>query len=196
QDPGALEAEHEVQRRERFFSLSAQPGGVFLKGRLDRVAGETLRVALDAMGQYGDETRSPGQAAADALAMLAEGACAGARPTAASGGGSVRPASGETGPGAGASDAGVTSGTVSRPHVSLLVPAETVAELLAHQRAGADVACAPVVLPWGTVAPATLEDGTPVPMTELARALCEADITRIVMSAESLPLDVGRTKRL
>ncbi|WP_425484399.1 hypothetical protein, partial [Cellulomonas humilata] len=46
QDPGALEAEHEVQRRERFFSLSAQPGGVFLKGRLDRVAGETLRVAL------------------------------------------------------------------------------------------------------------------------------------------------------
>ncbi|WP_210767637.1 DUF222 domain-containing protein, partial [Cellulomonas humilata] len=71
QDPGALEAEHEVQRRERFFSMSVQPGGVFLKGRLDRVAGETLRVALDAMGQYGDQTRSPGQASADALAMLA-----------------------------------------------------------------------------------------------------------------------------
>ncbi|WP_421740851.1 hypothetical protein [Cellulomonas sp.] len=195
QDPGALEAEHETQRRERFFSLSVQPQGVFLKGRLDHLAGESLRVALDAMGQYGDETRSPGQASADALAMLAEHACAG-RPTPASGGGSVRPASGETGPGAGASDAGVTSGTVSRPHVSLLLPAETVAELLAHQRAGADVACTPVALPWGTVAPATLEDGTPVPMTELARALCEADLTRIVMSAESLPLDVGRTKRL
>ncbi|NUU15645.1 hypothetical protein HP550_00080, partial [Cellulomonas humilata] len=113
--------------------------------------------------------------------------------------------------------------------MSLLVPAETVAELLTHQRvldeaasaarghastldgaatladdgrsagdvrAPGDRLCALIALPWGTVAPATLEDGTPVPMTELARALCEADITRIVMSAESLPLDVGRTKRL
>ncbi len=33
-------------------------------------------------------------------------------------------------------------------------------------------------------------------MTELARALCTADISRIVMSAEGIPLDVGRTKRL
>ncbi|NUU16275.1 DUF222 domain-containing protein, partial [Cellulomonas humilata] len=197
QDPGALEAEHEVQRRERFFSLSAQPGGVFLKGRLDRVAGETLRVALDAMGQYGDQTRSPGQAAADALAMLAEGACAGARPTAARGGvGSPSGLAADAGVQPAGGDRGGTPGAVSRPHLSLLVPVETIAELLAHQRAGADVACAPVALPWGAVAPATLEDGTPVAMSELARVLCEADITRMVMSAESLPLDVGRTKRL
>ncbi len=227
QDPGALEAEHETQRRERFFSLSVQPQGVFLKGRLDRLAGETLRVALDAMGQYGDETRSPGHAAADALVMLAEHACAG-RPTTA-------------GVDSGASASG-TTGSVSRPHLSLLVPAETVAELLAHQRVldeaasaarqhGATLAdatmldgattlddadgrldgdgrnasdglaprdrlCAPIARPWGTVAPATLEDGTPVAMSELARVLCEADITRIVMSAESVPLDVGRSKRL
>ena len=35
-----------------------------------------------------------------------------------------------------------------------------------------------------------------MPMSELARALCTADISRIVMSAEGIPLDVGRTKRL
>ncbi|WP_421734478.1 hypothetical protein [Cellulomonas sp.] len=238
QDPAALQAEHEAQHRERFFSLSVQPHGVFLKGRLDRIAGESLRVALDAMGQYGDDTRSPGQASADALTMLAEGACAGARR-----------AAGPEGTEDGAPMT-VTSGAVSRPHVSLLVAAETVAELLTHQRAldeaasaahghdrtradaptladtatlndadsraaddddvdvdvdvdrsGAGLApghrlCAPVALPWGTVAPATLEDGTPVAMSELARVLCEADVTRIVMSAESLPLDVGRSKRL
>lgn len=99
---------------------------------------------------------------------------------------------------AGAVDLGgaVLSGTVSRPHVSLLVPAETVAELIAHEKAGADVAAPPIALPWGPVAPATLEDGTPVAMSELARVLCEADITRIVMSAEGVPLDVGRSKRL
>ncbi len=223
QDPAALQAEHEAQHRERFFSMSVQPHGVFLKGRLDRIAGESLRVALDAMGQYGDDTRSPGQASADALTMLAEGACAGARR-----------AAGPEGTEDGAPMT-VTSGAVSRPHVSLLVAAETVAELLAHQRAleaaadaaddhgtvrggitllggaatladstartgvglaPADRLCAPVALPWGTVAPATLEDGTPVAMSELARVLCEAEITRIVLSAESLPLDVGRAKRL
>ncbi len=51
-------------------------------------------------------------------------------------------------------------------------------------------------VPWSSVAPATLEDGTPVAMSELARALCDAEITRIVMSAEGVPLDVGRTRRL
>ena len=226
-DPAALQVAHDEQYRERFFSLSAQPNGVFLKGRLDRVAGESLRVALDAMGQFRDDTRSAGQASADALTMLAEKVCAGTGPTRTAGSetgsgsgswstsesgsataGAVR--IGAAGPG-GADHTGVggpggtvgdglagtaVSGTVSRPHVSLLVPAETVAELLAQQRAGADVACAPIDLPWSPVPPATLEDGTPVPMSELARVLCEADITRIVMSAEGLPLDVGRTKRL
>ncbi|WP_421740268.1 DUF222 domain-containing protein [Cellulomonas sp.] len=182
QDPAGLQATHDAQHRERFFIVSAQSDGVFLKGRLDRVAGETLRVALDAMGQYGDDTRSPGQASADALTMLAELACAGSAPV---------PATGEDDPAVSA-----RPGAMSRPHLSLLVPAETVAELLAHQRSGVDAACAPIALPWGTVPPATMEDGTPVPMSELATALCGADITRVVMSAESLPLDVGRSKRL
>ncbi|MBO3083767.1 HNH endonuclease signature motif containing protein [Cellulomonas fengjieae] len=226
QDPAGVQGEHDRQYRERFFTLSAQPDGVFLKGRLDRVAGESLRVALDAMGQFGDHTRSPAQASADALTMLAEKACAGTGPgagersaTAPAGAGAGAGAGAAAGAGVGAragvgageaagtgvgGRGGATgaggaaggSGTVGRPHVSLLVPAETVAELIAHERAGADVVAPPITLPWGTVAPATLEDGTPVAMSELARVLCQADLTRIVMSAEGLPLDVGRTKRL
>ena len=222
-DPAGLQASHDEQQRERFFSMSAQPHGVFLKGRLDRVAGETLRIALDAMGQFGDDTRSPGQACADALTMLAEKVCAGSTPrrvVGESGAHSAGPvAHGSTATVGPLVDSGtdlacensaatLVSGTVSRPHLSLLVPAETVAELIAHQRAldaetmaqddrgGTGLVCAPIALPWAPVVPATLEDGTPVALSELARALCDAEITRIVMSAESLPLDVGRTKRL
>ncbi|QVI66735.1 DUF222 domain-containing protein [Cellulomonas fengjieae] len=202
QDPAGVQGEHDRQYRERFLSLSAQPDGVFLKGRLDRVAGESLRVALDAMGQFGDQTRSPGQASADALTMLAEKVCAGTGPVRAAAGsslsgadGAAPTAGGGVGEAAGAAGAAV-SGMVPRPHVSLLVSAETVAELIAHERAGADVVAPPIALPWGTVAPATLEDGTPVAMSELARVLCQADLTRIVLSAEGVPLDVGRTKRL
>ncbi|KQR10357.1 HNH endonuclease signature motif containing protein [Cellulomonas sp. Leaf334] len=217
-DPAGLQSAHDEQHRERFFSMSTQPHGVFLQGRLDRVAGESLRIALDAMGQIPDETRSPGQASADALTMLAEKACTGSPAHRSS---STTP---DDSPAiAGAGTGAAATGAGSRPHLSLLVPAETVAELIAHQRAldSADTAadqdllvdgleqggqvtpgdparrvCAPIELPWAPVVPATLEDGTPVAMSELARALCEAEITRIVMTAEGLPLDVGRTRRL
>ncbi|WNB86283.1 hypothetical protein [Cellulomonas sp. ATA003] len=44
--------------------------------------------------------------------------------------------------------------------------------------------------------PATLEDGTPVPVTELAAAMCDCDITRVVIDAHGELLDLGRTQRL
>lgn len=290
QDPAGLEAAHQDSYQARFLVLSAQPHGVFLKGQLDSTAAESLRVALDAMAQFPDETRTPGQACADALVMLAERICAGT--SAPLGAGTAAPLGAGTAPGASrvarapgaghvarapgeaAHDAGdvaarmggglsvpagsgdlpdggseQASGTGSRPHLSLLVPAATFAELLAHEQArhpkaatrGSGSNCADsdqdaqtdphpdsgsgsgsdsdsdsdsdsgsgpgadaghgrdrgrVAPDWSPVPPATLEDGTPVAMSELARCLCDADITRIVMAADGQPLDVGRTRRL
>ncbi len=77
QDPAAVEVAFEAQRRERYLSLSIQSHGAFLKGRLDVIAAETLRIALDLMDQHPDHDRTAGQASADALTLLAEHACAG-----------------------------------------------------------------------------------------------------------------------
>ena len=44
--------------------------------------------------------------------------------------------------------------------------------------------------------PATSEDGKVVSASELAAALCDCAMTRVVMDAQGVPLDVGRTKRM
>jgi len=202
-DPAALEDGHQAQRRARFLHLSHQADGTFVRGRLDSMAGHRLQLALEATGQSPDDDRSAEQARADALAALADRAlCAP-----------------ET-----------TSGTSQRAHVSVLVDAETLAEVRArHERfdaasglQGAPGALGPEAdLTTGTasartaaalttertatpdrattrdgmVRPATLEDGTPVPASELARLLCDSELTRMVLTAESVPLDLGRTVR-
>lgn len=196
-DPVALERTVEAQRRERFLILSRQPEGTFLKGRLDHMAAAVLRTAIDSVGQAPDDERTKAQADADALVALAERAMsgtAGIRARRTSEAGALLPDTAQD-----AADARV-SGVSNRPTVSVLVPAETFAELRAAQQrreveaeGAGEAAGAGAYRP---VEPATLEDGTPLAMSQLARVLCDSEVGRIVMSASGIPLDLGRTERL
>ncbi len=192
-DPTSLERGVDAQRRERFFVMSHQPEGTFLKGRLDRLAAETLRVALASVRQAPDDERDKRQADADALVALAERASSGmagvrARRTSPAGG--LLPDLEQD-----AADATV-SGTAGRPTLSVLVPAETFVEVREAQRRRDAGAVPESEIWWRPVEPATLEDGTPVAMSQLGRLLCDSEIGRIVMSADGLPLDVGRAHRV
>lgn len=176
-DPTRLESDHATQRRARFLSLADTPGGTILKGRLDRMAGHRLRLALEAVTPVpsSDDDRDPTQRAADALDALAQGAL---------------------------SDPSSKPGGHVPPHVSLIVTEHTLTGLRAldladRERRGDDADPAEAVDGASeTFSPATLEDGTPVPPSETARILCDAAVTRIVLDAESVPVDLGRTKRL
>lgn len=61
-----------------------------------------------------------------------------------------------------------------------------------HSGAGA---CPPLLAVPEGVASAELEDGTLVPVRELLRVMCDCELTRVVMDAESKPVDVGTTQR-
>lgn len=171
-DPASLERDHQAQRRNRYLHLSDQADGTRLSGMLDRMAGHRLRLALEATGEVPDDDRSPEQARADALVVLGEHALAapGTRP-----------------------------GAAIRPHVSLVLTEDTFAQLRSaaerppHVRAadGAAGSAAPVTAP-----PATFDDGTPVPASEVTRILCDCELTRVVVGTDGAPLDLGRTQRL
>lgn len=210
-DPDALEADHQAQRRERFLHVSDTPRGAFLRGRLDQAAGRRLRHALEALTPRpaADDDRDRGQRAADALDSMAQAilAAADTKPgahvppqvslimtqeawvaarahrdrqraaasSAGAGSGAAADADADARSGAGAgSGAGVGSADATQ----------------VTQDAGA----APH--PSSLCTPATWEDGTPVPASELAIALCECDVTRIAVDANGVPVDLGRTQRL
>lgn len=161
-DPDAVQRGHDAQRRRRFLNLSHTPDGTHLRGLLDRMAGDRLQRALEAVGEVPGPDRTPEQERADALDTLATAALT--EPT--------------TAPGA-----------VVRPHVSLIMREDTVATLRARYRAEPTASEVPS-------APATLDDGTAVPMSEVARILCDCEITRITVDADDLPVNLGRTQRL
>ncbi len=197
-DPHEVERGIAAQRRARYLHLSRQPDGTYLRGRLDNLSGEVLRVAMASVRQAPDADRDRGRADADALVALAERAIsgmAGIRPRRAEANGLPTPD-----PEQDAADARV-SGVANRPTLSLLVPAETFAELDAARRRCQESSTekatdAGVDLDARVAPPATLDDGSPVALSQLARMLCDSEIGRMVMSAEGLPLDVGRTQRL
>jgi len=179
-DPDRVEDEYQAQRRARYLHVTTRPDGTRISGLIDPVAGERLRRALESTGEAPSEDRTPEQARADALDALASTVLS-------------LPSTG--------------SGAAVRPHVSFLMREETFAALQSRRRspetgaAGAVVASGSVptaesVPAAGCVPAATLEDGTPVAMSELARVLCDCEVTRIVVDAADEPVNLGRTARL
>jgi hypothetical protein len=186
-DPAGLERDHQALRRARFLHLSHTPDGTLIKGRLDPVAGHRVSLALEALTPRpsADDDRDHGQRCADALdAMATRTLAADPRP-----------------------------GTHVPVQISFLVTEQTWTAAQAdrdHRRARAGAATGGGSRPPGRIdasdstdgtmavsyPPATLEDGTPVPASELAAAMCDCEITRIVLDADSVPLDVGRTQRV
>nr|WP_263731078.1 HNH endonuclease signature motif containing protein [Cellulomonas sp. SG140] len=220
-DPAQLERDHQAQRAARFLHVSDAPDGTYLKGRLDRVSGEIVRRALDRMGEAPDDERTSEQARADALTAMAStlldlpvsGSVASVRPhislvvdaptfaavrselgrrATRADADAVGPEAPEAGDGAGAivgsgDGAGVAVGVGDGAGVAVGV----------GDGAGVAVGVTPTALPrLGGVTPACTEDGVPVPFSELTRLLCDAEVSRVVLGADSTPVDLGRSVRL
>ena len=167
-DAAAHERGHQAQRAARFLSLADTDTGTRISGLLDRMAGHRLRLALEAANPRpsADDERSYEQRQADALDAIAERILA--LPD-------------------------TTSGAAVRPHVSFIMDARTWAAMRTARAEGGG-RTAHGELPTAAE-PVTLEDGTPVPPSEVARALCDCELTRVVLDADSAPLDLGRTQR-
>lgn len=178
-DPTGPDRELERQRERRFLTVIDTAKGTEIAGLLDHQAGRRLRLSLEAITPRPavEDVRTAGQRRADALVDLAEAVLA----------------SPDTG-----------SGAAVRPHVSLLMSVETLAELRAAQ--GQRVAPGVGVIPghrgptplafrWA-VDPVTDEEGNVIPLSEVARILCDCAVTRIVLDAAGEPVDLGRQARL
>jgi len=180
-DPVSVERDLTEQRDRRYLRITDHPGGTEVHGLLDLRSGHRLRLALEAASPRPtkDDDRTPEQRRADALVAVAEHTLA-------------------------APDS--PSGPTSAPHVSVILTEETWSSLTRTLRTDgprAEGTARDALRPHDELAravtglaPATDEDGTPVPVSEAARILCDCALTRIVVDAEGRPVDVGRTQRL
>lgn len=211
-DPQLLEREHAQIRARRHLYLVDADGGLHVRGFFDPVAGHTLRLALEAATPRPakDDGRTPAQRWADALTALAERTM---RLTDPKPGAHVPPqvsfllsadtwtairslhASAPAGPPTVASAPRPTS----TPPASMPLRSAAPTGSTSPRRAPATQDPVGAPSPGGStpraVAPAVLEDGTPVPASVIARALCDCELTRIVLDSPSVPVDLGRSVR-
>ena len=221
-DPDALNRDHDAQYRARYLSLTQTSTGTSLKGFLDTFAGNRLRLALEAATPRppADDDREFGQRNADALDAIATRILASAdtkpgahvppqvsvilteetwiaaqahrdrRHAALTTFGFTGHDDGDTDGVAGSEQLGGGAGTALGSGSGLGGGTGS--------GTSSDSGCGgvPVVLPTLGYAPATLEDGTPVPSSELGVVMCDCELTRIVINADGVPLDLGRTERL
>ncbi|NUU16589.1 DUF222 domain-containing protein, partial [Cellulomonas humilata] len=200
-DPAARDRAHENQRARRFLHLSDQADGTHLRGLLDRVAGHRLRLALEATGERPGTTThaadSPGEASTGSDGMVLEERTAD----------QARADALDVIAGRILALPTTASGAAVPPQISLLMTEDTFAALRSHAARRRPTSTDPATTdPARTVAdptsalagvPAvTLEDGTPVTASEVAKILCDCEITRIVMDAADQPINLGRSVRL
>lgn len=165
-DRTALERGHQAQRATRFLHLAETPDGTRICGQLDAVAGHRLRLALEAMA--GKPALDDGRSPEQRRAdALGSLADAALRAT---------------------SKGGIPVGP--RASVTFVLREETWAAMRKEKRRPAGVAGA------AAAPPATFDDGVAMPPSEVARLLCDCELTRVVVDADGQPMDLGRTTRL
>lgn len=165
-DRSALERGHQAQRARRFLHLAETPDGTRISGQLDAVAGHRLRLALEAVA--GKPAPDDERSPEQRRADALETLADAALGATAAGGVPVGP----------------------RASVSFVMREETWTSLREEARAPAGGAGA------ATAPPATFDDGVAMPPSEVARLLCDCELTRVVVDAEGQPMDLGRTTRL
>jgi len=164
-DADAAEASFAAVRARRYLRVIERDGGARLDGFVDPVVGATFRAALEALTP---EPAVDDERTSDQRAADALATLAGR-----------------------ALDAGADKiGAQIRPHLSLLVPAEA---WVASRRGRGRTAESGDGR--GVVAMPELDDGTVLPLSELERLACDCEITRLVLDADGVPLDVGQTER-
>ncbi len=173
-DPVGRQREHEAQRAERYLNLTHGPHGTHLKGYLDTISGYRLGKAIEALNPLpaaGDD-RSDAQRRADALVAVAESVLR---------------------------DPVTTPGSVAPAQVVLTISEETWTALRGSREGAADVAgtgsTADVTAALRGVSAVLDEDGNAWPAGEVARVLCECELTRVVIDADDQVMNLGRGVR-
>ena len=179
-DAAALETEHETASAREYLSVSRRSDGMVLQGFLTHEHGEAVAMALRAVAGVpaSDDVRSREQRQAAALVDASRIVL----------------------------DRGLAgSGQSVRPHLSVLVPWETLrgeARRAAQRDTDEDEDVTWLPESWRTdeggprtVAPARTTGGTFLPRTVLDRLACDSEISRVVFGPDGDVLDVGRAQR-
>lgn len=182
-DAVQAQQKHDEARARRSLTFRPQAGGLRLEGFFDAVAGATIRTAIEAVTgrPSADDRRTSEQRRADALTIIGERVLG---------------------------DGAHKAGAQVRPHLALLVPADTWSRMRrgrghARRESAVDQESAvdhdstidPAFGHLDGVAPGELLSGEVVAPSELERLMCDCAVTRMVMGADAIPLDVGREQR-
>jgi hypothetical protein len=216
-DPASRQRSHDEQRANRSFAWTHTPSGTLIKGRLDSVAGHKLAKVIDALCPRPalDDDRSREQRQADALAAMVDRVATDKNTTP----GAVAPVQAvltmtqETWAALRAEYHAAPSarGRTHRPDSTRDAHPDAEAPMAGHGHgAGLDAATTTRVATGQSgapgsafglvgrlkdVAPVTDETGQAWPASEIARALCDCTLTRAVVGAPDVELNLGREAR-